>query len=101
MLMIISVMITVGVERVRIGVRPIATIVIDMRFALKTRVVPVDHVLGGGVDPPGEGAILGVVSLLKILCTSDSAKNTLDKLQFLLLMFAVLLSKLCNVSLCI
>jgi len=52
MLMIISVMITVGVERVRIGVRPIATIVIDMRFALKTRVVPVDHVLGGGADPP-------------------------------------------------
>ena len=39
-------------SRVMIGVRPIATIVIDMRFALKTRVVPMDHVLGGGADPP-------------------------------------------------
>jgi len=31
---------------------------IDMRFLMKTQVGPLDHVLGGNLDPPGVGAIL-------------------------------------------
>jgi len=29
-----------------------------MRFLMKTQVGPLDHVLGGNLDPPGVGAIL-------------------------------------------
>jgi len=45
--------------------------------------------------------MLNNMTFLMIFCGFRSvAVNTVDKLQFLVLLFAVLLSKFCNVSLC-
>jgi len=48
---------------------------VEMPSGLWTRVGPRNPALGGGPDPPGDKAILEVVSALKMRCNNERAEN--------------------------